>query len=310
MVRSRAQLSYEEAQEQIDQATGSETLRLLAEVGRLREMQEVSRDAVTLDTPEQQIVERPGGWALRYRAPLPVEGWNAQISILTGIFAAGLMVDAGRGMLRTLPPSPPERIQRLRRVARGLRIAWPEHLGYPDLIRSLNARIPAHAAFLAEATGLFTGAGYQVLEDGETPRPHSALATIYSHVTAPLRRLADRYVGETCLAICEDRPLPEWVRTSLPALPEVMARSASLAGRYEAECVNLVEAALLSGRIGEVFAGIVIEVDRGKPTGDVQLHDPAVLARVTGEDLDLGEELMVRLTDVSVEQRRVEFSQT
>ena len=33
---------------------------------------------------------------------------------------------------------------------------------------------------------------------------HAALASEYAHVTAPLRRLGDRYAGEICLAICGD----------------------------------------------------------------------------------------------------------
>lgn len=88
-----------------------------------------------------------------------------------------------------------------------------------------------------------------------------------------------------------------------------MARSGTVAGQYEAACVNLVEAALLSGRIGEVFAGVVVEVDEGKPRGEVQLRRPAVLAQVDGEDLDLGEELIVKVTEASVKERKVRFSQ-
>ena len=35
---------------------------------------------------------------------MPVEKWNAQISLLTGMAAASLMVYARVGILRTLPP--------------------------------------------------------------------------------------------------------------------------------------------------------------------------------------------------------------
>ena len=60
---------------------------LLREVGRLREAREAERGGVSLPPPG------PGGrcsppTAVRrscYEAPLPVEGWNAQISLLTGI---------------------------------------------------------------------------------------------------------------------------------------------------------------------------------------------------------------------------------
>ena len=59
-------------------------------------------------------------------------------------------------------------------------------------------------------TSLLRGAGYAVF-DGELPEDqpqHAALATTYAHVTAPLRRLVDRYAEEICVALCagERRP--------------------------------------------------------------------------------------------------------
>lgn len=309
LVRSRAQLTYEQVQEQLDASSASPPLRLLAEVGRLRQLLEEERGAMTLPVPEQQVVHEDGGWALAYRAPLPVEHWNAQISLLTGIVAAQLMVDAGVGVLRTLPPADQYRVDRLRRVAKGLEIAWPGDVTYPELIRSLDARLPAHAAFLAEATTLFSGAGYQVLGDGVIPLPHAALATLYAHATAPLRRLVDRFVGETCLALSAGAEVAELVEQGLAPIPEIMAKADSLAGRYEAACINLVEAAVLANRVGEVFAGVVVDMHRDQPRGEIQLRRPAVHARIDGEDVDLGEELLVRLVEASVPTRSVRFEQ-
>ncbi len=309
MVRSRAQLTYDRVQEQLDTAAAPPPLRLLAEVGRLRQLLEEERGAMTLPVPEQQVVHEDGGWALEYRAPLPVEDWNAQISLLTGIVAAQLMVDASVGVLRTLPAADQYRVDRLRRVAKGLEIAWPGDVTYPELIRSLDARLPAHAAFLAEATTLFSGAGYQTLVDGVTPLPHAALATVYAHATAPLRRLVDRFVGETCLALSAGAEVAETVEQALAPIPEIMARADSLAGRYEAACINLVEAAVLANRVGEVFAGVVVDMHRDRPQGEIQLRRPAVHARIDGEDVDLGEELLVRLVEVSVPTRSVRFEQ-
>jgi hypothetical protein len=46
--------------------------------------------AVDLPTPAQEVeVDAHGRPTLVWRAQLPVEGWNAQISLLTGIAAAG-----------------------------------------------------------------------------------------------------------------------------------------------------------------------------------------------------------------------------
>jgi len=308
MVRSREQYDYATVQSQLHDGTAPTSLRLLAEVGRVRRLVEQERGGVSLPIPDQQVAPYDGGWRLEYESPLPVEGWNAQISLLTGMVAADLMTGAGIGLLRTVPPARRQDIDRMRRVASALEIAWPGHVGYPELVRSLDSGIPAHAAMLAEATTLFSGASYQVLEQGTEPQRHAALATTYTHTTAPLRRLVDRYVGETCLAICAGREVPGWMIEALPTLPLTMARARSKSGSYEAECLNLVEAAVLSGREGQEFTGVIVEIDRDDPHGDVQIRHPAVHARIDGADLALGAEIAVRLVTASVEHRRVVFA--
>lgn len=307
LVRSRQQLDYATVQQQLDSGSAPPSLRLLAEVGRLRQLLEMERGAVSLSIPDQVITRVDGGWKLEFQSPLPVEGWNAQISLLTGMAAADLMIREETGLLRTLPPARPEELKWIRRVAKALGVSWPEAVEYPELIRSLDARIPAHAALLAESTTLFSGAGYQVLAPEVEPYQHSALATHYAHATAPLRRLVDRFVSETCLAVSGGQDVPDWVKDALADLPDIMARANSISGNYEAVCLNLVEAAVLSGREGESFAGVVVEVDPDDPNGDVQLRDPAVHARINDADLTLGEEIEVRLVEASVADRRVVF---
>nr|MDT0526822.1 RNB domain-containing ribonuclease [Streptomyces sp. DSM 41633] len=127
LVRSRAKLDYAGVQRRIDARTAEEPLALLREIGRLREEQELARGGISLDVPEQEITGRDGSYGLAYRAPLPAEAWNAQISLLTGIAAAHLMAEAGTGILRTLPTDPDGAVARLRRSARARRVARPHH---------------------------------------------------------------------------------------------------------------------------------------------------------------------------------------
>ncbi|MBA3566386.1 MAG: RNB domain-containing ribonuclease, partial [Actinobacteria bacterium] len=103
LVRSREKLDYASVQRSLDDGTASESLQLLREVGTLRQEREARRGGITLPIPEQEVDKGPNGYTLRYRAPLPVEGWNAQISLMTGMGAAELMLDARVGVLRTLP---------------------------------------------------------------------------------------------------------------------------------------------------------------------------------------------------------------
>ncbi|MDR7382998.1 RNB domain-containing ribonuclease [Promicromonospora iranensis] len=321
LVRSRERLTYAEVQSALDAGTASESLQLLADVGRLRQSLESARGGVSLEVPEQEVERREDGtYTLSFRRNLPVEEWNAQISLLTGIAAAHLMREAGVGILRTLPEADPRDVTRLRRTARALRIDWADSLPYARLVPTLVSRIPEHAAFLNEATTLFRGAGYVAFgmpgpDGAPVPPPestrHAAIAADYAHVTAPLRRLVDRYATEVCLAVSAGTAVPAWVLEALPHLPSVMAETGRRASSFERECVDIVEASLLADRLGEEFDAVVVDVD--DDTKDVQrglvvLRDPAVRARVTATRLPLGDEVRVRLTEADVAERRVMFT--
>jgi len=309
-VRSRRQLDYPSVQGALDAGTPDEAITLLREVGRLRQQRERDRGGVSLRSPEQEVVVDDGGWALEFRRPRPVEEWNAQLSLLTGMAAATLMLGAGVGVVRTLPAADPRDVQRLRRVAAGLGIDWSPDRGYADLLPTLDDDQPATAAFLSEATSLFRGASYRAF-DGAAPAAgvtHAALAAPYAHCTAPLRRLVDRYVGETCLAVAAGQLVPEWVRAALPALPDTMAEGRRRTAALERASLDLVEAAILEPSVGSVFAAVVVDVDERRRGGTVQLADPAVLARCDGWPLPLGERIDVRLTAADPVTRTVRFA--
>lgn len=309
LVRSREQLSYEQAQQEIDSGRARETLGLLVEVGTLRAERERERGGVSLQIPAQEIeVDAAGRYTLTYRATLPVEDHNAQISLLTGAAAARLMLDAQIGVVRTLPPADPGALRRLRRTARALRIDWPDGQSYPEFVRGLDPAVPAHAAMLNACTELFRGAGYAAF-DGTVPEhtQHAALAIDYAHVTAPLRRLVDRYAGEVCLSLCAGREVPGWVRSALPALPETMAAAESRAKKYERAIIDLVEVSLLHDRVGDTFTGTVIDAEPDGRRGVVMISDPAVQGRVRGTRLPLGTEVRLRLDSAEWDSGRVEF---
>ena len=310
LVRSTARLDYETAQRMVDDGTGVESLMLLRELGEKRLTREAARGGVALPLPEQDVAIEDGRWGLEFRSLLPVELWNAQMSLLCGFAAATMMVYARVGVLRTLPPPDPRDLQRLHRTARALRIEWPAEQLYADFIRSLDPRLPAHAAMVVACTRLLRGSGYVAFE-GEMPAQpeHSALSSEYAHVTAPLRRLVDRYTSEVCLSLCAGEEVPEWVLAALPALPEEMRESGRRANTYQNSVIDLVESGVLQRRVGETFDAVVVDVDpRDKRRGEVTIQDPAIEAAVTGDHpLPLGAEVRVRLVRADLESRKVAF---
>ncbi len=278
----------------------------LAEVGVLRAALERERGGVSLRLPEQEVVaDGDGGWTTGYRAPLPSEDHNAQISLLTGMAAARLMLDAGTGILRIQEAPEEASLQRFRLQARALGVEWPQGLGYGAFIRTLDPREPRQAALMQEAAGIGRGARYEAF-DGNPPvarseRFHFSIAADYAHATAPLRRLQDRYVSECCLAAAEGSQPPGWVRKGLAALPELMQLSDRRASAVERGVVDLVEALVLSGREGERFQALVID------DGTLQLIEPAVRARVEGACPEPGTEVTAVLRSVDIGRRSVAF---
>jgi exoribonuclease R len=293
LVQSRAQHTYEDVP--------AELAPLLQEVGERRAALQRARGGVQLDVPEQEVVQEDGGWTTRFRAVLPSEDWNAQVSLLTGMAAAQLMLRAGTGILRTQPDPDSKALSRLRLQATALGAPWPVEEPYSAFIARLDGTVPAHAALLREATGVGRGAGYTAF-DGAPPqeRRHFALAAEYAHATAPLRRLQDRHVSECCLAAHAGRPVPDWVRAALPGLPATMAAATRRANAVERGVLDLVEALLLHGREGERFDGLVVDDDL------VQLTEPAVRAKLPGAP-EPGTPVTVVLEQADPAARKVAF---
>ncbi|QGG95401.1 RNB domain-containing ribonuclease [Actinomarinicola tropica] len=306
-VRSRAQLTYAEVQQALDRGEAPGVLRALPELGAALLADARRRDAIDLGLPEQEVVpDRGDHWTIRLRADLPVEIWNAQISLLTGRAAAQIMLDGGAGVLRTLPSPDPQRFPRFVEAARGLGIPWAdaEHPG--DVLARLDTSRPRHAALAELAAELLRGAGYTAVDGSPLDDPgHAGVGAPYAHVTAPLRRLVDRIATEACLAHVAGTVLPEWVLAAIGELPATMTAGDQRARALDRACIDVVEAFVLADRVGETFPAAVLESwDDG---GNIAIDDPAIRARCDGADLPLGGEVVARCTRADVAERVVRF---
>ncbi len=307
MVASRTKLSYEGVQSMLEEKRADEMLALLPEIGAALERAERARGGASLGVPTQEVVPDGDGFTLAFRKALPVEGWNAQLSLLTGRAAADMMLQGGLGIVRTMPPADPVDVSRLRRVAAGLAVDWPDDLPYAEMLHTIEpSRSTAEAVFLQEAAVLFRAASYAAF-DGEPPPEtmHAAIAAQYAHCTAPLRRLVDRYANEVCLALDSGREVPVWAREALPDLPEEMQKGADRGNRLERMMVDAVEAAVLSPFIGRESNALVIDLWK-RDKGEVALRDPAVIGPC--DDVhELGAEVRVRLEEADVAKHTIRF---
>jgi len=317
-VRSRAKLSYHGVQEAVDGGTASECLMLLKEVGLKRIELERLRGGASLKLPAQVVEQDPesGAYRLVTEVPLPVEDWNAQISLMTGMAAADLMVRGSVGILRTMPPPDSRSLETFERQSAALGKPWsssgPGSMSYGEYLRTLDPSQPKDLAIIHAAAALFRGAGY-VAFDGEVPEDtvQAAIAAPYSHATAPLRRLVDRWVLVVCEALSQGAEVPAWARESLTQVPELMKSAEQRSSRLDRAAIDTIEAALMLPRLGEVFDAVVISTGNGKnataPVATVQLLDPAVTARCTGA-MEPGTRVKVRLDAADVQRRTVSFS--
>jgi exoribonuclease R len=131
------------------------------------------------------------------------------------------------------------------------------------------------------------------------------MAATYAHATAPLRRLADRYVIEATLQIANGQGVSADTEGAFQRLPDVMARAEEKAGQIDRAVLDLAEAVMLQGHEGELFSAVVTDVDeRGTR---IHLCDPAVIARIDGKGAAPGDSITVELMSVDVPHHQVSF---
>ena len=143
---------------------------------------------------------------------------------------------------------------------------------------------------------------------------HSAMAASYAHATAPMRRLADRYVLELLLAEFSGDDLAKAaLLPKLAALPMAMADADHRAAKVDRACLDYAECVILQAKVGETFEATVIEVSR--EIAQFSIEEPCVVARIRvpkpkpGEpEISPGDEMTVRLDAVDPKSRRLTFT--
>jgi exoribonuclease R len=300
VMRSQKKLAYENV------APGQ--IPLLDELSARVDNAEMARGATRIEFPDQAVVadpSAPGGLKLIADARLASEDQNASMSLAANLAVANAMFNAKVGLFRVMEDPDEREMGILHRVARALGVKWPKGATLRDVNGTLDGENPKHLAFLRMARRLGGGASYATYVPGVVPL-HSAIAATYSHATAPLRRLADRYVLDLVVDLAAGSAPAAADVATLGELPEVMRKAAAVSGQIEHGVIDLVETVTLLDRVGETFAASVIDNDRRSLL--VQLDDPPVRASMSGEFRpQTGDDITVTLTAADLATRKVKF---
>ncbi|WP_278262630.1 RNB domain-containing ribonuclease [Nocardia sp. AG03] len=314
LVRSRARLDYAGVQADADAGTLHPSIAALPEFGKLRIEDGFDRGAISLRLPAQDVVRDGENWRLELEPRTEADDWNEQVSLLTGMCAARIMLahqGTPLGLLRTMPPPPPGAVESMRRTAAALGLTWPDAIPVGRFLAGLDANSAESLVLMSEATTLLRGAGYTLLEGLDDLGPdrltHSAIGAPYAHVTAPLRRLADRFTTEICLAYCAGTEVPRWVSDGLAAAVDTMRRTDAVAGKVDRACVDLTEATVLRPRVGTDFDAVVLRAAEGSRDAEIFVATPPILARCTGEPPE-GHTVRARLTAADPTTRTLAFT--
>ena len=298
LVQSRAKLAYDLVSEE-ELPTG------FAELARRIEAAEARRGAARVDPPEQEVVANgDGGYRLLFRPMALAEQRNAALSLATNLAIADTLLAHKTGLFRVMGEPDRRSLRRLRHSARALGIDWPKAMPLQQLERSLDPGDPKHASFMLAIRRAGAPAGYMPYQEGAVPW-HSAMAATYVHATAPLRRLADRYVVEATLAIANGEMVPETVIAAFPKLPPIMDRADARSNQIERAAIDLAETVVLHGREGRTFDAVVTDIDeRG---ARIQLCKLPVIARVAANGAGTGDQIEVRLISADSDRRELRF---
>jgi exoribonuclease R len=299
VVRSRAKLGYATVRQE-DLPAGFD------ELSRRIQAAEQVRGASRVDPPQQQVVQQDdGSFRLEFRPVSAAEESNAALSLAANLAVADMLYRHQTGLFRVMPEPDDWAIRRLRHSARALGVEWPKSMSLEDRQRTLDPNDPKQAAFMLAIRRAGTHATYAPYHEGERPW-HSAMRATYVHATAPLRRLADRYVIEAAVAVANGRSVPDSVSAAFTRLPDVMNRADARAGQVDAAVLELAEAVVLARCVGETFDGTVTDIDnRG---ARIQIAEPAVITRIPVNGLAIGDAVKLHLDEADPARRLARFS--
>jgi exoribonuclease-2 len=323
LLRNRAKLSYEEIgawldgkseiPESVSQIDGMEPqIRLQYETAiRLHNFRK-QKGALEFETIEAKTVI-----AGDEITDIKIERRNAARDIIenfmiaTNVQTAEFLENRNVPSLRRVVKTPP-RWNRIVAIARTFGENLPENpdsLQLAEFLAKRKAADPTHYPDLSLSVIKLLGAGeYVVQEAGADAGGHFGLAVSdYTHSTAPNRRYADLIVQRVIKATVAGESSP-YTFEELAQIATQCNERESAARKVERQMNKTVAGSIMSTRIGEEFDAIVTGInERGT---FARILNPPVDGRIVEGDanLQIGDEVRVRLIDTDVRQGFIDFS--
>ena len=296
---SRAKLAYD--------TVDLKSIPFLEEFARRMWSDEVCRGAIRVEFPQQEIVcdpLAPGGVRLVLRARNIAESVNATLSLAANMAIASLFLKSQAGLFRVMDEPTDRAVSQLRRTAHALGIDWPVNEILRDLQRRMDAKNMTHQRFLLEARRAGGRASYATYDSEKKPW-HAAIAASYVHATAPMRRLADRYVLDLAYLLANGQSVPTELTEKMRELPVVMGRGEGRASNVDRAVIDLLEAVSLQHRIGEILVAEVVDAE----AGIVQTIDSAIRSKATQlHGVENGAKVRVRIDLADPAKRTVRLT--
>ncbi|MGJ4094890.1 RNB domain-containing ribonuclease [Corynebacterium macclintockiae] len=315
LIRSVKRFDYTEVEADMKRGTLHPAIAQLPDVGRARQSSDLRRKAINLRLPSISVerTESDDGterYVLDIDERLEMNDFNSELSLLAGMCAGEMMVRAGVGILRTLPPAGDKEIAAFDNGARALGFDRSGR-SIGELLADIDASTPRGMALMRDAQSLLRGAGYQhfgLVGGGADAEPsiHAGIGGHYAHVTAPLRRLVDRFATEVCLAIANSQPIPEWVTANVDQVLSTMKSSGQTASAVDRACLNLTEAVVLQPWVGQNFNATVLHSD-GADKAKILVEQPPILTTCVGGP-DEASTVKVTLVIAEPAARKVRFA--
>ncbi len=341
VIRSRYRLTYTEVSEMLENKHPGlikkysaiyPDLKLMEELARKLNRERMKLGSIDFDLPEPEIIiDIEGRPQDIVKAPRTIAHRIIEEFMLVANRKVAELFEEGDypAIYRVHEPPAPEKVEALREFLTGFGYTLQRKISprtFQKLINTVKDR-PEERLINHVILRTMKQAVYSAENTG-----HFGLAfSTYTHFTSPIRRYPDLVVHRLLKKLLHHRYTEreqERMRRLLPEIADASSKCERRAMEAERECVDLKKAQFMQDKIGEVFEGFVsgvesfgffVELKEYFVEGlvhvttlrdDFYMFDEkqhALVGENTRKRYYIGKEVLVRVSHVDIERRRIEL---